>query len=117
MRAKTFHRSLVAIIIWGVLHGAATAGPAPADPASKLAPGLQKKLTEIDGETFVSVIVQTAWFRWTRRRTGTGRRVFRMAPLHHHFEKLGWPETRVVVRFYILGIIFALVGLATLKVR
>jgi phospho-N-acetylmuramoyl-pentapeptide-transferase len=65
----------------------------------------------------LSVIIQTGWFRYTKRRTGTGRRVFRMAPLHHHFEKLGWPETRVVVRFYILGIIFALVGLATLKVR
>jgi len=65
----------------------------------------------------VSVMIQTGWFRYTKKRTGTGRRVFRMAPLHHHFEKLGWPETRVVVRFYILGIIFALVGLATLKVR
>ena len=40
-----------------------------------------------------------------------------MAPLHHHFEKLGWPETRVVTRFYIVGIIFALIGLATLKIR
>jgi len=65
----------------------------------------------------VSVILQTGWFKLTRWRTGEGRRVFRMAPLHHHFEKLGWPETRVVMRFYILGIIFALVGLATLKVR
>ena len=65
----------------------------------------------------VSVMIQTGWFRYTKKRTGTGRRVFRMAPLHHHFEKLGWPETRVVVRFWILGIIFALVSLATLKVR
>lgn len=65
----------------------------------------------------LSVIAQTGWFKLTRWRTGTGRRVLRMAPLHHHFEKLGWPETRVVIRFYILGIIFALVGLATLKVR
>ncbi|MCG8466867.1 MAG: phospho-N-acetylmuramoyl-pentapeptide-transferase [Gemmatimonadetes bacterium] len=65
----------------------------------------------------VSVMLQTSWFKFTRWRTGEGRRVFRMAPLHHHFEKLGWPETRVVMRFYILGIIFALVGLATLKVR
>jgi len=64
-----------------------------------------------------SVIVQTAGFKITRWRTGEGRRVFRMAPLHHHFEQLGWPETRVVVRFYILAILFALVGLATLKVR
>ncbi|MDX1395245.1 MAG: phospho-N-acetylmuramoyl-pentapeptide-transferase [Gemmatimonadota bacterium] len=78
-------------------------------------------LLVIVGGVFVleglSVMIQTGWFRYTKKRTGTGRRVFRMAPLHHHFEKLGWPETRVVVRFYILGIIFALVGLATLKVR
>jgi phospho-N-acetylmuramoyl-pentapeptide-transferase len=65
----------------------------------------------------LSVMTQTGWFKYTRWRTGTGRRVFRMAPLHHHFEKLGWPETRVVIRFYIVGIIFALIGLATLKVR
>lgn len=65
----------------------------------------------------LSVLIQTSTFKFTRKRTGTGRRVFRMAPLHHHFEQLGWPETRVVIRFYILGIIFALVALATLKVR
>jgi phospho-N-acetylmuramoyl-pentapeptide-transferase len=65
----------------------------------------------------VSVLTQQGWFKLTRWRTGTGRRVFRMAPLHHHFEKLGWPETRVVVRFYILAIICSLMGLATLKVR
>lgn len=64
-----------------------------------------------------SVLVQTGWFKLTRWRSGTGRRVFRMAPLHHHFEKLGWPETRVVVRFYILAIVCALLGLATLKIR
>ena len=65
----------------------------------------------------VSVLLQSSWFKLTRWRTGTGRRVFRMAPIHHHFEKLGWPETRVVIRFYILAIICSLVGLATLKVR
>jgi len=65
----------------------------------------------------VSVMLQTSWFKWTRRRTGTGQRLFRMAPIHHHFEKLGWPETKIVIRFYILAIIFSLVGLATLKVR
>jgi phospho-N-acetylmuramoyl-pentapeptide-transferase len=65
----------------------------------------------------VSVMIQTSVFRVTRIRLGTGRRVFRMAPLHHHFEQLGWPETRVVIRFYILAIIFALAGLATMKVR
>ena len=65
----------------------------------------------------LSVVIQTGWFKLTKWRFGEGRRVFRMAPLHHHFEKVGWPETRIVMRFYILGIIFALIGLATLKVR
>jgi phospho-N-acetylmuramoyl-pentapeptide-transferase len=65
----------------------------------------------------LSVMLQTAGFKYTRWRTGTGRRLFRMAPLHHHFEQLGWPETRVVIRFYIVAIIFALAGLATMKVR
>lgn len=65
----------------------------------------------------LSVIVQTGWFKYTKRRDGAGRRVFRMAPLHHHFEQIGWPETRVVVRFWILGVLCALVGLSTLKIR
>ena len=65
----------------------------------------------------VSVILQTGWFKYTKRKHGQGRRVFRMAPLHHHFEQIGWPETRVVVRFWILGILCALVGLSTLKLR
>jgi phospho-N-acetylmuramoyl-pentapeptide-transferase len=62
-------------------------------------------------------MIQTGGFKLTRWHTGTGRRVFRMAPLHHHFEQLGWPETRVVIRFYIVAIIFALGALATMKVR
>ena len=65
----------------------------------------------------LSVMTQIGWFKFSRWRWGEGRRLLRMAPLHHHFEKLGWPEPRVVTRFYILGIIFALVGLATLKIR
>lgn len=65
----------------------------------------------------VSVIVQRGWFRYTRRRTGTGQRVFLMAPLHHHFEKKGWYESQVVMRFYILGVLFAVMALATLKIR
>ncbi len=65
----------------------------------------------------VSVIVQTSWFKYTARRYGEGRRVFRMAPIHHHFEKLGWPETKVVVRFWILGILFAMLAFSTLKIR
>ncbi len=65
----------------------------------------------------VSVIIQKSWFRYTRLRTGTGRRIFLMAPLHHHFEKKGWYESQVVMRFYILCILFAVVALATLKLR
>lgn len=78
-------------------------------------------LLVIVGGVFVvealSVILQTGWFKYTRRRYGTGRRIFRMAPLHHHFEQIGWSETRVVVRFWILGVLCALVALSTLKVR
>ncbi len=59
----------------------------------------------------VSVILQVAGFKMT------GQRLFRMAPLHHHFEKKGWPETKVVIRFWILSVILALIGLSTLKVR
>jgi phospho-N-acetylmuramoyl-pentapeptide-transferase len=65
----------------------------------------------------VSVILQTSWFKYTRKRFGSGRRVFRMAPLHHHFEQSGWPETKVVVRFWIVGVLCALIALSTLKVR
>jgi phospho-N-acetylmuramoyl-pentapeptide-transferase len=64
-----------------------------------------------------SVILQTTWFRYTRRRYGVGRRIFLMAPLHHHFEKKGWYESQVVMRFYILGILCAVVALSTLKIR
>ena len=75
----------------------------------------------IAGGVFVmeagSVIVQRGWFRYTRRRTGIGRRVFLMAPLHHHFEKKGWYESQVVMRFYILCVLFAVMALATLKIR
>ena len=65
----------------------------------------------------VSVIIQVGWFKFTKRRTGTGRRVFLMAPIHHHFQKKGWPETKVVLRFWVLSLGFALLGLATLKLR
>jgi len=65
----------------------------------------------------VSVLVQTGYFKYTRRRYGVGRRVFLMAPLHHHFEKKGWHESQVVMRFYILGILCGLVALSTLKIR
>lgn len=69
----------------------------------------------------VSVLVQTGTYKWFKRTRGKeyadAHRVFRMAPLHHHFEKLGWAETTVVTRFYILGIFCALLAFATLKVR
>ena len=75
----------------------------------------------IAGGVFVleamSVMIQTGWFKYTRRKYGKGRRVFRMAPLHHHFEKKGWHESQVVARFYILGILFAVLALSTLKLR
>lgn len=65
----------------------------------------------------LSVIIQVGCFKVTKRRTGVGRRVFLMAPIHHHFQKLGWPETKVVLRFWVLSLGFALAGLATLKIR
>src|SRR6266404_3047968 len=65
----------------------------------------------------VSVLLQTTWFKYTRHRSGEGQRLFLMAPLHHHFEKKGWYESQVVMRFYILGILCAVVALATLKLR
>jgi phospho-N-acetylmuramoyl-pentapeptide-transferase len=78
-------------------------------------------LLAIVGGVFVlealSVASQTLYFKWTKRRTGTGRRIFRMAPLHHHFEQIGWHESKVIIRFWILGIMFALVAFATLKIR
>ncbi|MSU31479.1 MAG: phospho-N-acetylmuramoyl-pentapeptide-transferase [Pedosphaera sp.] len=65
----------------------------------------------------VSVMLQVSWFKYTRRKYGEGRRLFRMAPLHHHFQKLGWKESKVVTRFYIVGILFAVVALSSLKIR
>ena len=65
----------------------------------------------------VSVIIQVGYFKMTRRRTGTGQRFFLMAPIHHHFQKQGWPETKVVLRFWVLSLMCALAGLGTLKLR
>ena len=65
----------------------------------------------------VSVIIQTSYFKYTRKKYGEGRRFFKMAPLHHHFELKGWPETKVVVRFWIIGILLALMTLTTFKIR
>lgn len=65
----------------------------------------------------LSVMIQVAWFKYTKMRYGEGRRIFLMAPLHHHFEVGGWKETQVVVRFWIITMMLVLVGLATLKLR
>ena len=73
-------------------------------------------LLPIVGFVFVmvtaSVMLQVAWFKWTRKRYGTGRRLFKMTPLHHHFELLGWSETQVTVRFWMLGMMAGLIGVA-----
>ena len=65
----------------------------------------------------ISVMVQVSYFKYTKRKFGEGRRVLKMAPLHHHFEKSGWRETQVVVRFWIITMLLCLVGLSTLKLR
>jgi len=65
----------------------------------------------------VSVMMQVAYFKYTKKKYGTGRRILKMAPLHHHFEKSGWKETQVVVRFWIITMLLCLVGLSTLKLR
>jgi phospho-N-acetylmuramoyl-pentapeptide-transferase len=65
----------------------------------------------------LSVIIQVGWFKYTKKRYGTGRRVFLMAPLHHHFEQKGWKETQVVVRFWIVTMMLILIGLSSLKLR
>ena len=65
----------------------------------------------------ISVMIQVGFFKYTRRRYGEGRRFFRMAPIHHHFQKAGWPETKVVLRFWVISLMCALAGLGTLKIR
>ncbi len=81
----------------------------------------QEIVLAIMGGIFVvealSVMAQVGWFKYTRRKTGTGQRFLKMAPLHHHFEKSGWTETQVVVRFWIITMLLCLVGMASLKLR
>jgi phospho-N-acetylmuramoyl-pentapeptide-transferase len=81
----------------------------------------QPLVLAIAGGVFVaeaaSVIIQRSWFKYTKFRFGAGRRVFLMAPLHHHFEKKGWHESQIVTRFYILCVLFAVVALSTVKIR
>ncbi len=81
----------------------------------------QEIVLSIMGGIFVvealSVMVQVSYFKYTKKKYGQGRRILRMAPLHHHFEKIGWPETQVVVRFWIITMLLCLVGLSSLKLR
>jgi phospho-N-acetylmuramoyl-pentapeptide-transferase len=65
----------------------------------------------------ISVIIQKSYFKYTKKRYGEGRRVFKMAPMHHHFEMIGWPEPKIVTRFYIIAIILAIISLASFKIR
>ena len=62
-------------------------------------------------------MLQVSYFKYTKKKFGEGRRILRMAPLHHHFEQTGWKETQVVVRFWIITIMLVLVGLSSLKLR
>ena len=81
----------------------------------------QEIVLAIMGGIFVvealSVMAQVAYFKYTKKKYGEGRRILKMAPLHHHFEKSGWKETQVVVRFWIITMLLCLVGLSTLKLR
>jgi phospho-N-acetylmuramoyl-pentapeptide-transferase len=81
----------------------------------------QEIVLAVMGGVFVmealSVMAQVSWFKYTKKRFGVGRRIFLMAPLHHHFEKSGWKETQVVIRFWIITMLLCLLGLATLKLR
>ena len=65
----------------------------------------------------LSVIIQVGWFKYTKRKYGEGRRVFKIAPLHHHFEMLGWAEPKIVTRFYIIAVILAIIAMTTFKIR
>jgi phospho-N-acetylmuramoyl-pentapeptide-transferase len=65
----------------------------------------------------LSVVIQVAWFKRTRKKYGEGRRIFRMAPLHHHYQKKGYPEPKIVTRFWIVALILAVISIVTLKIR
>src|SRR5690606_16193267 len=81
----------------------------------------QELMLFIIGGIFVaeafSVLMQVSWFKHTRKRYGEGRRIFLVAPRHHHFQRKGWPETQVVTRFWLISAMLAVVALATLQLR
>jgi phospho-N-acetylmuramoyl-pentapeptide-transferase len=78
-------------------------------------------LLVIIGGVFViealSVMAQVSWFKYTARSTRPRQRLLLMSPLHHHFEKAGWAESKIIVRFWILGLLFSLIAFSTLKIR
>jgi len=65
----------------------------------------------------LSVVIQVSWFKYTRKKYGEGRRIFLMSPLHHHYQKMQIHESKIVTRFWIIGILLAIFCLATLKIR
>lgn len=65
----------------------------------------------------LSVIIQVSYFKYTKKKYGVGRRIFKIAPLHHHFEKSGWHESKIVTRFYIIAVLLAIIAMTTFKVR
>jgi phospho-N-acetylmuramoyl-pentapeptide-transferase len=81
----------------------------------------QEIILFIMGGVFVmetlSVGAQVTYFKYTKKKYGQGRRIFLMAPLHHHYEQKGWKETQVVVRFWIISMMLVLIGLSSLKIR
>ena len=65
----------------------------------------------------LSVLFQVSYFKYSRRKSGTGKRILKMAPLHHHFQKLNYSEPKIVIRFWIIGILLAVITIVTLKIR
>ncbi|SEQ04388.1 Phospho-N-acetylmuramoyl-pentapeptide-transferase [Hyunsoonleella jejuensis] len=65
----------------------------------------------------LSVVMQVSWFKYTKKKYGEGRRIFKMSPLHHHYQKLGYHESKIVTRFWIVGILLAIISIVTLKIR
>jgi phospho-N-acetylmuramoyl-pentapeptide-transferase len=65
----------------------------------------------------LSVMIQVSYFKYTRKRYGEGKRVFLMSPLHHHYQKKGYHESKIVTRFWIVGILLAIITIVTLKIR
>ena len=65
----------------------------------------------------LSVMLQVGWFKYTRKKYGEGRRIFKMAPLHHHYQVIGYPESKIVTRFWIVALMLAVITIVTLKIR